>query len=258
MAMDKPIKKTSYGALHFSTKSYPTFGRQRKPFDEKNPPKTVTDSPYYWWYMFLKLNEKYSQTCSDNGQGDYAALYEDFGNVHQTNFKDWWNEKVILFSEPKQGYKMMIAKSAADIAPFDSDEVLNLIVPLNRSQRSLKKTFANLVLSKIEKGKRGVSVEESKAKYRLSGKWHIEALATAYKIYTLRQQAVAAGIKVAWADIAIAGKLPMSHTLRGASKKATSDIRRTLTILAKRHYDRAEQYIRSAASKSFPYCESGS
>lgn len=256
--MDKPSKKTSYGALHFSTKSYPTFGRQRKPFDEQNPPKTVTESPYYWWYMFLKLNEGYGKTCADNGQGECAAIYEDFGNVHQTNFKDWWNEKIILFSEPKQGYKMMIAKSAADIAPFDSEEVLNLIVPLNRTQRSLKKSFANLVLSRIEKGKRGVSVEESKAKYRLSGKWHIEALATAYRVYTLKKQSETAGIKIVWADIAIAAKLPMSHTLKGASKKATSDIRRTLTILAKRHYDRAEEYIKSAASQSFPYTPSKS
>lgn len=255
--MNKPTPIPDYGSLHFSTRSHPTFGRQRKPFDEKNPPKTVTESPYYWWFMFLKLNEKYRQTCTDDGQGYYAALYEDFGNVHQTNFKDWWKEKITLFSEPKQGFKMMIAKSAADIAPFDSDEVLNLVVPLNRSQRSLKKTFANLVLSRIEKGKRGVSVEESKAKYRLSGKWHIEALATAYRVYTFKKQSETAGTKIAWADIAIAANLPMSHTLKGTSKKGTSDVRRTLTILAKRHYDRAEQYIRSAASKSFPYCKSG-
>ena len=251
--MNNPAPKPSYGVQHFSTRSHPTFGRQRKPFDEQNPPKTVTESPYYWWYMFLKLNEGYGKTCADSGQGDFAALYADFGNVHQTNFKDWWSEKIILFSEPKQGYKMMIAKSAADIVPFDSEEVLNLIVPLNRTQRSLKKSFANLVLSRIEKGKRGVSVEESKAKYRLSGKWHIEALATAYRIYTLRQQSEAAEKRVTWADIAIAAKLPMSHTLKGASKKVTSDVRRTLTILAKRHYDRAEEYIKAAASPTFPY-----
>lgn len=251
--MNNPAPKPSYGVQHFSTRSHPTFGRQRKPFDEQNPPKTVTDSPYYWWYMFLKLNEGYRKACADNGQGDYAAIYEDFGNVHQINFKDWWKEKITLFSEPKQGYKMMIAKSAADIAPFNSDEVLNLIVPLNRTQRSLKKTFANLVLSKIEKGKRGVSVEDSKAKYKLSGKWHAEALATAYRVYTLKHQSIAEGRKTAWADIAISAKLPMSHTLKGASKKATSDIRRTLTILAKRHYDRAAEYIKTAASPNFPY-----
>lgn len=256
--MNITTSKPRYGVQHFSTRSHPTFGRQRKPFDEQNPPITVTESPYYWWYMFLKLNEKYTQTCADNGQGDYAALYADFGDIHQTNFKDWWNEKVTLFSEPKQGYKMMIAKGPADIAPFDSEEVLNLVVPLNRTQRSLKKAFASLVLSRIEKGKRGVSVEESKAKYRLSGKWHIEALATAYKVYTLKKQSIAEGRKVAWADIAIAAKLPMSYSLKGTDSAMNSDIRRTLTILAKRHYDRAEQYIQSAASKTFPYSKSDS
>lgn len=255
LSMEKPTPKPNYGALHFSTRSHPTFGRQRKPFDEQNPPKTVTDSPYYWWYMFLKLNDGYRQTCADNGQGECTALYADFGNVHTTNFKDWWKEKVSFFAEPSQGYKMAIAKNISEIAPFDSDEVLNLVVPLNRSQRSLKKTFTALVLSKLEKGKRGVSVEDSQAKYRLSGKWNIEALATAYKIYKLRQGSLASGKKVYWADIAVEAKLPMSHALKGATKQAKSDVRRTLTILAKRHYDRAEQYIKSTVGGVFPYAK---
>lgn len=251
--MKEQHKKAIHTRLHFSTKSHPTFGRARKPFDEQNPPKGVTDSPYYWWYMFLKLHPSYKKTCSNRGIGEFASLYADFGNVHETNFKDWWIDKVTLFSEPSNGYKMAIAKNIYEIAPFDSDVVLNLVVPLNRSQRSLKKAFSALVLSKLEKGRRGVSVEDSLARYKLSGKWHIEALATAYKIYKLKNEAIASGRKAYWADIAVEAKLPMYHALKGASKKATSDIRRTLTILAKRHYDRAEQYLRSAVTHNFPY-----
>ena len=253
--MDTLPQKPKNGRLHFSTKSHPTFGRQRKPFDEQNPPKTVTDSPYYWWYMFLKLNSGYKETCDKKGKGEFADLYTDFGNVHATNFKEWWKEKVTLFSEPSQGYKMAIAKNISEIAPFGSDEVLNLVVPLNRSQRSLKKAFTALVLSKLEKGRRGVSVEDSQAKYKISGKWHVEALATAYKIYKLKQESIVSGNKVYWADIAIEAKLPMHYALEGATKEARSDVRRTLTILAKRHYDRAEQFINSAASPAFPYAD---
>jgi hypothetical protein len=35
----------------------------------------------------------------------------------------------------------------------------------------------------VEKGRKGVSLEKSEAKYPLGSKWHIEALKTAYKIY---------------------------------------------------------------------------
>lgn len=250
--MTKTTPKPKNSPLHFSTKSHPVFGRKRKPFDEQNPPKSVIDSPYYWWFMFLKLHPGYKTTCDKNGKGEFAELYADFGNVHTTNFKDWWKEKVSLFAEPSQGYKMAIAKNITEIAPFDSDEVLNLVVPLNRSQRSLKKAFTALVLSKLEKGSRGVSVEDSQAKYRLSGKWHVEAMATAYKIYTLKQESIASGNKVYWADIAIEAKLPMHYALKGATKQAKSDVRRTLTILATRHYDRAVGFINASVSSEFP------
>ena len=56
-----------------------------------------------------------------------------------------------------------------------------------------------------------------------------------------------------WADIAVQAKLPMSFSLTKESEKINSDVRRTLTILAMRHYDRAEQFIASAVSDSFPY-----
>lgn len=251
------MKKTQKrDVLVFSTRSYPTFGRKRKPFDELNPPDSVTDSPYYWWFMYLRLNEAYEAVCKKGGKGALSSIYKDLGDVHAQSFKDWWNHVAPMFAEPKVGYKMMIAKSKSDIAPFDSDQVLNLVVPLNRSQRSLKKSFAQLVLRKIEKGKRGVSVESSGAKYKLSGKWHIEALSTAYKIYNIKHRYENEGVKKAWADIAIEAKLPMTHALAKGDKSKNSDVRRILTILAMRHYDRALKFIQAAASNSFPYVRS--
>jgi hypothetical protein len=98
-----------------------------------------------------------------------------------------------------------------------------------------------------------VSVEKSNAKYRLSGKWHVEALTTAYKIYTIKKHSEAEGIRLAWADIGIEAKIPMSYSLTKDSRKINAEVRRTLTILAMRHYKRAEEYIASAVKSEFPY-----
>ena len=238
--------------LVFSTRSYPTFGRERKPFNEENPPQSVLDSPYYWWFMFLRLNSDYKATCKARGRGKCVELYKDFGDVHKINFKEWWTERAHLFAEPKKGYRMMVANNIKEIAPFDDEEVLNLVVPLTWSQRSLKKAFTSLVLNKVEKGKKGISLEKSEAKYPLGSKWHIEALKTAYKIY-IEKNKETNGEKVAWADIAIRVKIPMAIGMKEkALSKQTSDIRRTLTILAKRHYSRAEAFIKASTTKTFP------
>ncbi len=254
--MDKKDQTHIGGAHHFSTRSYPIFGRSRKPFDEMSPPKTVTDSPYYWWFMFLRLNKDYEATCKANGKGKCADLYKDFGDVYKTNFKDWWNEKVHLFSEPRKGYRMQIANTETELAPFNSDEVINLVVPLNWSRRVLKKRFSELVLNKLEKGKRGVSVVDSEADYKLSGKWNIKTFEHAYKIYVERQKSRNELKKVPLADIAIRAKLPYAvdeNAKEGVRNRFTVDVRYMLTILANRHYKRAEKYIQSAITNSFPY-----
>lgn len=253
--MENTVESSKRSVLIFSTRSYPTFGRSRKPFDELNPPDTVTDSPYYWWFMFLRLNADYKATCEASGVGKCADLYKDFGDVHSVNFKQWWTDKAYLFSEPKKGYRMKIAKDINEIAPFDNEEVLNLVVPLTWSQRSLKKAFSQLVLKLVEKGKRGVSVELSEAQYRISGKWSIDALSYAYKVYALKH-APNNGKKVVWADIGIRANLPYAKREKAVEGKVTDetvDVRATLTVLANRHYKRALTFIDSAKSKTFPY-----
>ena len=257
--MENIAEKPKRSVLIFSTQSYPTFGRKRIPFDEQSPPDTVTSSPYYWWFMFLRLNADYRATCEANGKGKCADLYKDLGNVYSVNFKEWWTDKAHLFSEPRKGYKMLVAKDNSEIAPFDDPTVLNLVVPLTRSQRSLKKGFAQLVLKLVEKGRRGVSVEASEAKYRLSGKWNSQALADAYKVYTLKQMN-SDGKKVYWADIGIRAELSYAKSqkaVEGQVKDDTVDIRAMLTILTTRHYKRAITFINSAASCSFPYGNKG-
>lgn len=252
--MKKDKNQSKSGLLHFSTRSYPTFGRSRKPFDDLNPPSTVTDSPYYWWFMFLRLNPDYRATVKNNGRGKCAALYKDFGDIYSVDFKSWWSKKASLFAEPKTKYVMKVAESLSDIAPFNSSDVLNLVVPLDMSNKSLRRAFTQLVLSRVEKVKPGINLEATSAKYQLSGKWHIEALSSAYTIYTLKNE-LKKEEKIPFADIAIRAKLPLA-VLRGVKEgqltSTTSDIRRTLTILAKRHYNRAESYMKAAASKQFP------
>lgn len=253
--MQSKDKSTKKDRLIFSTQSYPTFGGRGKVFDENNPPLTVTSSPYYWWFMFLRLNADYQATCKANGIGRCSKLYEDFGDIYKVNFKEWWTDKAHLFSEPKKGYRMMIANNIDEIAPFDSKEVVNLVVPLNWAQRSLRKSFTQLVLSKVEKGKRGVSIIESKASYKLGGRWNIDAFKHAYDIYVEKQKSLSEIKKIPLADIAIRAKLPYAlreKAKEGIRNKMTVDIRYTLTVLANRHYKRAEKFIKSAMTNSFP------
>lgn len=81
------------------------------------PQKPRRDTPplyrsmYYYWWAFLRLNPDYIACCERGGEGQFAELYGDFGDVRDNarptinndgdHFKAWWIERgAYLFAEP--------------------------------------------------------------------------------------------------------------------------------------------------------------
>ena len=50
------------------------------------------NSIYYFWFEFLKLNEKYVVACKNKGRG-MKKIFKDFGDIRSKTFKQCWNEK---------------------------------------------------------------------------------------------------------------------------------------------------------------------
>ena len=254
--------------LHFITSSYPRFGRGV--YSEQNPPQSVKSSPIYWWFKFLQLNQDYIETEKKNGKGNCSALYKDFGKVSDKDFKSWWREHAHLFAEAPTEFRLQIAKSPSELAPFNSKEALNIVVPLNWSRKSLKKHFAELIDKHVVEGEIGPKIGSDTAKYSVGARWNCGAMESAYKIYTLRMEhsergaaktikaqhkgEFSAKFKVSWADIAIMANLKVADGLKVGAKltSETSEVRRTLTILANRHNKNAVSLIHSASTNHFP------
>lgn len=254
--------------LHFETNSYPRFGRGV--YSDEKAPQTVKDSPLFWWFKFLQLNSDYIDTEKNKGIGVCSTLYKDFGVVSNTDFKSWWNSHAHLFAEESTAYSMKVAKKESELAPWNDSEAVNVVVPLNWSQKSLKKHFAMLITKLgVVKGKIGPKIGATSAKYSVGSRWSISAMESAYYVYKVRQAnmekgakvtskaqhkgEVSAKYKVAWADVAIKANLRVVGNLKdGEVKQSTADKRRILTILAKRHYANALQFIQASATASFP------
>lgn len=253
-------------ALHFNTQSYPRFGRGV--YSDDKPPALVSSSPFFWWFRFLRLNADYQDTEKHNGIGLCSDLYKDFGAVSNTDFKTWWTSHAHLFAEQQTTYRLAVAQSPAELAPFNSTEALNVVVPLTWSQKSLKKHFSLLIAKHVAAGKKGI-VTDTNAKYKIGSRWNIGALKDAYIIYTIRNANMARGavktskaqfkgaesakFQLAWADVAIRAKLNAAQGMvEGKLTKETSDKRRILTILADRHYKKAMEFIQAAATHEFP------
>ena len=121
----------------------------------------------------------------------------------------------------------------------------------------------------VKQGDRGPKIGSETAKYSLGRRWNCGAMESAYMVYVTRQAnmdrgakatlkaqhkgEVSSKFKMAWADVAIAAKLNLAEGMKeGKVNQSTAEKRRILTILCKRHYGKAEKFIKSAATKSFP------
>lgn len=243
--------------LAFSTGKYPTFGRGA--YSELNPPRTVTDSPYYWWFKFLQLNEEYSKAVKKSRGSPMANLVRDFGDVSTVDFKTWWRQHSHLFAESPNEYQMTVANRREDLAPFNNPEVINLVVPLTWTSVGLKRRFTEIIsrYDSVKTTARGLRIHESSARYRLGRRWNIEGFRNAYKIYVERQQAVleseSTGRKLPWADIAIRARIPAALGFKEGDRSGDHvNQRQVLIVLALRHYKNALEFIRDSASDRFP------
>lgn len=242
----------------FSIRKYPLFGRGI--YSEDSPPEGVKKSPFYWWFKFLQLNKEYGLAIEGKKTSIAKSVVKDFGDVRKTDFKKWWQARVDLFAEPQLNYKMMIANDVSEIAPFNSEEVINIVVPLNWTNVGIKRSFARIIDKKVPKvklGKRGIQIKSSEALFKIGRKWSIQGFENSYKVYIERQKADAEMLKgakkVSWADIGIrVGLKGAKGLVEGKNTHSTSDQRRVLTILTIRHYKKAEAFIKSAATNIFP------
>ena len=168
---------------------HPTFGTKLRP-----KPKTAWESSvYYWWWAYLRQNEKYLECCKSGGKGELAALYAKFSDVRGDDFRTWWKEPVegvergaYLFAEPVTNSIRLLDEG--EKAPPRA-EALTLTLPLNLPKKLLEQRFSEF-LSTYHKGKRGVQLaKSSNAICRIKGQPNVPALALGLKVYELRRSA---------------------------------------------------------------------
>jgi len=202
----------STGQRHFTFK-HPLFKRQeldsqkgRTKIASIKRKKAVSgvwweESVYYLWWKFLRRHVGYKKTCDNGGNGEYAKLYADFGNVHEGTFREWWTKDdrgARLFAEPPlassapslpNSVRALTPKEIKELPDmWDSGSLLVVAVPLNLTKAFIQKKLTKLV-AKYNKRKPGDrTVKESKALYPIATGFSSHNLKQILKIYDLRQE----------------------------------------------------------------------
>jgi hypothetical protein len=210
-------------------------------------------SVYYWWWAYLRKNERYKSCCKRGGKGRLAKLYEDFGDVFNVDFKTWWETDgrgERLFAEPLAPVRLEELRTEDEWQEdWTRESVMVVVVPLSEPKRRLKRWFNNLLLRR-HKGRPGIpTIQDSKALYPVHTKFSTQALEQMLMVYELRQEEpdltlAALGEKLRLVATAMPKEYDQPYEL--AAK------RNTMAATVSRYLKKAAAIIENTANGDFP------
>ena len=234
---------------------YPTFGTK----NNRQPLSRQEQSPYYWWWAYLRHSEAYLKCCEKGGKGPLAKIYADFGDVRDDNFKKWWtanDQGAKLFGEQRQQVKFGPMSGPTDWHPdWTSDVALVIAIPLSMNKRGIQSGIAKLLDERIKsrRGRKALKDAESSARYPLARNYSSRNLGKAFEVYDLwirGKNNPAEKLKL-W-EIGVAANM---NTLKKATCKdphERMEIRNRLNAAVNRYVKEAQKHIAGVEKGIFP------
>jgi hypothetical protein len=106
-------------------------------------------SPYFWWWAYLRLSKDYWWVCQCQGKADDPRLrstYRDFGDVFTMPFEDWWRKQGNdLFAERIAPPEVReLDRINMRLSPGMSSHLL-LEIPLNMTEATIVKQVKKIL-----------------------------------------------------------------------------------------------------------------
>jgi hypothetical protein len=240
--------------VHFLA-PHPLFGRKSAP----RPVKDQLQSPYYWWWAYLRRSEAYLKCCKQGGKGKLAKIYADFGDVREDNFKKWWtaNDKgASLFGEQRQQVKFGPMSDPSEWHPdWTTDVALVIAIPLSMSKRGIQSGIAKLLEQRIKsrRGRKALKDAESSARYPLARNYSARNLGKALEVYDLwKRGKINPDEKLKLWEIGVAASLNTLKKATCTDPHERMEIRNRLNAAVNRYVKEAQKHIAGVEKGVFP------
>lgn len=210
-------------------------------------------SVYYYWWRYLRLSTDYRRTCEQGGFGACSRLFDDFGDLYQMGFPEWWEQHWHLFAEPPA------AVIADDDTVFDDGaDIMTIKVDRSRGPDAIKRSLEALHLQ-LHHPERSSTQTRSAANYPVFARPILMTLHRQLQVYKLKTQFTdAPDAQIAdWAGVTVSNKLD-GMTERQLVKAGIStdrlhaNMRRAKNRVVQRDYRITCSMIKNAAKGVFP------
>ena len=103
--------------------------------------RDASQSPYRWWFEYLQLSKDYWWVCQQGGDTldiKLKEMWDDFGDVYNTNFVNWWIKRGrSIFAEQVSLPKVRKIDGDKNNLSANQHKYLVLEIPLNLTERTI-------------------------------------------------------------------------------------------------------------------------
>lgn len=230
----------------------------------KNKPASLLlqeRSPYYWWWAYLRRNADYLACCEAGGTGDLAALYADFGDVREDDFRSWWGGSeqrgAKLFGEKRIEFRLQQLAEKSDWPEGVGSSTAVIAVNLSINRRKLQKYFAVWLATvhTAKLGRRALGKEISTAKYPLYRNYsqhNLRVMLETYDAWVANESLPKAERKPMWQVGESIKLVPTAMSKPNDDNYDNANKRNVMTVAVSRYVKQAKAIIANTAKGQFP------
>jgi hypothetical protein len=206
------------------------------------------ESPYFWWYEYLKCHDGYRACCERGGKGSYAKLYRDFGDVHHVPFATWWRSVRNLFEGPEP-FVVDVLKTPQQFRMYSEDDsVLIAAINLNAPKEAIERELRIVATARRPRGRGRPQWDDSLSEYPLEPWPDVQFLKKALTVWKIKNSS--SPDRLLW-EIGKEAKVGLSYATARSSDPGGWN-RRILRNMTRRYLVRADAIINNAARGRFP------
>lgn len=213
--------------------------------------KEARNSPLYWWYECLRASDEYRLCCQSKGKGELAGLYQDFGDVFEGSFAQWWmkqGRKIFAERKPLKKVRHLEERRELDGLRIREDRML-IEIPLTMRKQTVMRQIGKLL--KVAYQDKEIDIwEQSSAKRQIiKSKVRMTTVELLLKVLKVRNE------NLTLTNFELGKKLGIELDLLARNKdEVFSDEleRRRMTVAVSRYLRQAKNLIANAERGIFP------
>lgn len=211
-------------------------------------------SVYYFWWEYLRRHEGYRTTCANGGEGEFANLFKDFGDVHSSDFPTWWWQHLQLFTVLGD---VRIARDPAHPSQELRAGHLLVEIPFARTSAQMARVFRRKLEEEMRAGMRTKMLDT--IRYVPAARCYLPSLHDHLRVWDARQQnpttspaelaeMIGLDVEVPYDDCDIQRLRAEGLTVRDLERRNA----RARQLAVQRHLRVAQQYIDNVVLGQFP------